>query len=147
MRYSPPKLEFPRIILPTAIAHYPSKHATHANTNKTPFHKLARINSNTHSNATSGMGLPKCFWGSFVCMAQNPSENSKPFCRLRFGRGLVVHPLSNGEWLRDIQHSMSMALDARYYYKMWQLFYYKMRQYFSTQCDRSLLQNATVCLR
>ena len=47
--------------------------------------------------------------------------------------------------LTDIQRSMSMLLDTRFhiwlimtlYYKMWQLFYYKMRQKF-------ILQNATV---
>ena len=76
-------------------------------------------------------------------MAQNPSENSKPFCRLRFGRGLVVPPLSNGEWLRDIQHSMSMALDARFHIRFIVAVYYKMRQILLQNVTAILLQNAT----
>ena len=79
------------------------------------------------------LSLSKCFWGSFVNRTQNSSENSKPFWRLRF------------EGWRDIQHSVSMVLDMRFYiwfimtecdkyYKMQQLFYYKMLQKFITSC-------------
>ena len=42
------------------------------------------------------LGLPKCFQGSFVNRTQNSKENFKPFWRVLFGRGSVIHPLSNG---------------------------------------------------
>ena len=88
---------------------------------------------------------------SFVNNTQNSNENYKPFWRLPFGRGSVVCPPSTGEWLRNIQHSLRMLLNARfhiwfimtlyyncdrYYYKMRQLFCYKMRQKFITKCVR-----------
>ena len=38
-----------------------------------------------------------------------------PLWRLRFGRGSLVRPHSNGEGLRDIQHGMSMVLDTRFH--------------------------------
>ena len=47
--------------------------------------------------------------------SHNSSENSRPFWRLRFRRGSAVRPPSNGEGLRDIQHSMSMVLDTRFH--------------------------------
>ena len=89
------------------------------------------------------LSLPKRFKGNFVNNTQNSSENSKPFWRLRFGRGLVVCPPSNGEGLRDIHHSMSMALDTKFH--TWFIMTHiitKCDSYFITKCDRSLLQNA-----
>ena len=95
--------------------------------------------------------LPIYFSGIFINRTQNSSENLKRFWRLRFGRRSVVRPPSNGEGLRNIQHSMNMLLDTgfhiwfvvtvitkcdRYYYKMRQLFYYKMRQKCITKCVR-----------
>ena len=47
----------------------------------------------------------------FVKKTQNSNESSKPFWRLRSGRGSDVHCPSNGEGLRDIQNSMSMVLE------------------------------------
>ena len=109
------------------------------------------------------LSLPKCFSGSFVNRTQNSSKSSKPLQGLRFERWPVVHPPSNSEGLRDIQHSMSMVLYTRFifdsliwqfitkydrcYYKMRQLSYYKMRQKFITICVRFLLQKATVLLQ
>ena len=107
--------------------------------------------------------LPKCFYGGFFKMIQNSSKHYKPFWRLRFGRGSVVRPPSNGQGLRDIQHSMSMVLDKRFhiwlilthFYKIQQIllknagavtevtiaaieFYYKMRQAFWYKMQQSL---------
>ena len=88
---------------------------------------------------------------------QKPCKNSKQFWRLHLGRESVVHPSSNGEGLRDIQHSTSMVLTRgfifdslrpfitkchRYYCKMLQLFYYKMRPEFFTKCVR---YSITIC--
>ena len=85
---------------------------------------------------------------------------SKPFWRLHFGRGSDIHPPSNVEALRDIQHSMSMVLATRFYiwfimtlitkrdrhyYKMRQLFYYKIRQFCYKM--RQLLQGTTILLQ
>ena len=78
-----------------------------------------------------------------------------PFWRLRFGRGSVVHPRSNGEGLRNIQYITSMVL-ARHevsyliHYdsllqKIRQIFYYKMRQFYYKM--RQLLQNEVVLLQ
>ena len=67
-----------------------------------------------------------------------------------FGRGSVVRRCSNGEGLRNTQHSLSIVPGMRYhrwfivtaitkyhyYYKMWQLFYYKMQQKFITKSIR-----------
>ena len=115
------------------------------------------------------LSLPKFFWGNILNKTKNSSKNSKPFWRMRFGRGSVVHPPSNGKGLRSIQNSMSMVLDTSFhiwfimtvYYEMRQLFYYKMRwnfitkcvRFFVTKCDsfiykmRQLLQNATILLQ
>ena len=84
--------------------------------------------------------------GIFIDRIRNWSENSKPFWRQRFGRRLVVCPPSNAKRLRDIQHSMSMVIDTRFhiwfimtillqdatevYYKMHQVLYYKMWQFY-----------------
>ena len=67
-----------------------------------------------------------------------------------FGRGSVVHRPSNGEGLRNIQHSVSIVRGTRYhrwfimtavtkyqyYNKMRRLFYHKMQQKFITKCIR-----------
>ena len=82
----------------------------------------------------------------FVNKTQNSSENSKPFWRLRFGRGLVVRPPFNGEGLRDIQHGMSMIIDTRFQIRFIMTVYYKMRQiYYKNRKD--LLQNAFYKMR
>ena len=89
----------------------------------------------------------------FLYKTQNSSENSRPFWRLRFGKGSVIRQSSNGEGLRGIQHSMSMVLDTRFhiwfimklYYKMRQVVYYKMRQCYYKM--RQLLQIATILLQ
>ena len=83
-------------------------------------------------------------------------ENPKLFWRLYLGRGSVVHPPSKGERLSDIQHNMSMVIDTRFhiwftmtvYYKIQQLFYYKMRhnfiakwvRFFITKCDSFIIK-------
>ena len=55
------------------------------------------------------------------------------------GERQFVRPPSNGEGLRDIEHSMSMVIDTSLTFdSLWQ---------FITKCDRSLLQNATKCDR
>ena len=46
-----------------------------------------------------------------VKITQNSGKILKAFCRLRLGRGLAVHALSNGAELRDIQYSMNMVRD------------------------------------
>ena len=79
--------------------------------------------------------LLKCFEVSFVNRTQNLSKNSKPFWRIRFGRGSVVRPPSNGDGIRDIQHSMSMV-DTRLHVWFIMTVYYKMRQKFITKCVR-----------
>ena len=91
------------------------------------------------------------FLRKFVNRTQNSSKKSKPFWKLRFGRESVVHRPFNDGRLKDIQYSISMALDTSFHIwfimalhcKMWQLFYYKMRQtfitkrisFFITKCD------------
>ena len=94
--------------------------------------------------------LPIYFSGIFVNRTQNSSENSKRFWRLRFGRRSVVRPPSNGEGLRNIQHSMNMLLDTGFIFdSLWQLLQNatdiitKCDNYFITKCDRSVLQNAS----
>ena len=87
--------------------------------------------------------LLKCFWGSFVNSTQNSSENSKPFWILRFGRGSVVRPPSNGERLRDIQYSMSMVVDTRFHTWFIMTVYYKMQKIILQNATAILLQNAT----
>ena len=89
-------------------------------------------------------------------MLTGPKNHTKfPFWRLRFGKESAVRHPSNGEGLTDIQHSMSMfsylihydtllqnATDfvknataillqnvTEVYYKMRQVFYYKMQQF------------------
>ena len=84
------------------------------------------------------LSLLKCFWGRFVNRTQNSSKNFTPFWRLRFGRGSLVRPPSNGEELRDIQHIMSMVLDTRFDIWLIMTVNYKMRQI--------LVKNATAIL-
>ena len=98
------------------------------------------------------LSLPKCFLGSFVNKTQNSSKTSKPFWRLRFGRGSVVRPPFNGEELRDrgfifdsLWHFITKC--NRYYYKIRQLLYYRMQQKFITKYVNFLLQNATLLLQ
>ena len=93
------------------------------------------------------LSLPKCFWGCFVNKTKNSSENSKPFCRLDFGRRSVVRPPSNGEGLRDIQHSMSMALDMRFHIWFIMTVCYKMRLILLQNTTAILLQNTTSLLQ
>ena len=78
------------------------------------------------------------FWGSSANRTQNSRENSKPFWRLRLGRGSVGRPISNGEGFRGIQHSVSTVLNTRFHIWFIMRLYYKMRQI--------LLQNATIIL-
>ena len=80
---------------------------------------------------------------NFVSMVQISGENSKPFWRLRLGRGSVEHPLSNGEEFRDIQHSMITALDPGFHIWFIMALYYKMRQILLQNATAILLQNAT----
>ena len=47
------------------------------------------------------LGQPKCFQGSLVNRTQNSKEHFKPFWRVIFGRGSVIHPLSYGVGLMD----------------------------------------------
>ena len=63
--------------------------------------------------------------------------------RLCFGRGSVVRPHSNGKWLRDIQHSMSMTLDTRFHIWFIMEVYYKMREILLQNVTIILLQNAS----
>ena len=97
------------------------------------------------------LSLPKCFSGSFVNRTQNSSKSSKPLQWLHFERWSVVHPPSNGDGLRDIQHSMSMVLYTRFIFDslIWQFItkydrcYYKCDSFLITKCDKSLLQYAS----
>ena len=90
------------------------------------------------------LSLPKYFQGGFVNRIQNSSKNLKPFWRLRFGTGSVVHPPSNGESLRDIHHpSMSMVLSMRFHIWFIMTVYYKMWQILLPNATAILLQNAT----
>ena len=76
-------------------------------------------------------------------MSQNSGQNSKPFWRLRVGKGSFVHPPSNGEGLRDIQHSISRILDQNFYIGLIMTLYYKTRQILLQIATAILLQNAT----
>ena len=58
-------------------------------------------------------------------------------------RGLVEHPLSNGEGFRDIQHSMRTELDPEFHIWFIMVLYYKMRQILLQNASAILLQNAT----
>ena len=60
-----------------------------------------------------------------------------------FGRGPVVSPPSDGEGLRDIQHSMRMVLDTRFHIWFIVTLYYKMRQILLENATTILLENAT----
>ena len=79
----------------------------------------------------------------FVNRTQNSSENSKPLWKLRFERGSIVRPLSNGDGLWDIQHSMSMVLDTGFHIWFVMTVYYKMRQILLQNAIAMLLQNAS----
>ena len=78
----------------------------------------------------------KMFLRKFRNRTQNSSKNAKLFWRLRFERGSVVRPLSNGEGLRDMQHSINMV------FKLLAV-YYKMRLILLQNTTAILLQNAT----
>ena len=88
----------------------------------------------------------------FCKQDQNSRENSKSFWRWHLWRESVECLLSNGEGFKDIQHSMSTVLELGFhmwfimtiYYKIQQLFYFKMRQKFITGF---LLENVTVLLQ
>ena len=95
------------------------------------------------------LSLPKWFKGSLLTRFKNSSKNFKPFWKLHFERGSVIHP----------QHSMSMVLSTRfhiwllwhfitkcdrYYHKMRQIFYYKMRQKFITKWVRFFILKCNI---
>ena len=107
------------------------------------FYMESYIGRRVFITADFKLSLPKCFWGSFVNSTQNSSQNSNLFWRLCFGRRPVAHPPSNGEGLRDIQHSMSMVLDTRFHIWFIMTLYYKMRQILLQNATAILLQNAT----
>ena len=115
--------------------------------------------------------VSKCFEGSFVNRAQISSENYKSFFILKFmlrEKGATIHLPSNEKGLRNIGHSMNVVLVTwksilestkvtlsyfvhydtfitkcnRYYYKMRQPFYFKIRHKFIT--TKVLLQKSTV---
>ena len=69
-------------------------------------------------------------------------QNSEPFWRLRLGRGSVEHPLSNNEGFRDIQDSMSTALDSGFHISFIMALHYKMGQMLLQNAASILLQNA-----
>ena len=83
------------------------------------------------------------FLRKFANRTQNSSENSKPFWRLRLGRGSVERPPSNGERFRDIHHSMGTVLDPGFYIWFTMTLYYKMRPILLQNATAILLQNAT----
>ena len=74
---------------------------------------------------------------------QNSCQSSKLLWRLRLRRGSAVPPTSNGEGLRNIQHSMSIVLDMRFYIWFILTIYYKMRQVLWQNATAILLQNVT----
>ena len=76
-------------------------------------------------------------------MSQNSGQNSKPFWRLRVGKGSFVHHPSNGEGLRDIQHSISRILDKNFYVWFIMTLYCKTRQILLQIATAILLQNAS----
>ena len=76
-------------------------------------------------------------------MSQNSGQNSKPFWRLRVGKGSFVHHPSVGEGLRDIQHSISRILDKNFYVWFIMTLYCKTRQILLQIATAILLQNAT----
>ena len=94
---------------------------------------------------TAGFKLSpsKYFEGSFVNRTQNSSKNSKPFWRLCVGRGSAVHPPSNVEGLRDIQHSINRILDTRFYIWFIRTRFYKTWQILLQNVTAILLENAT----
>ena len=79
--------------------------------------------------------LPKIF--SLAC------KSSKPFGRLCLGRGSFEHHLSNSKGIRDIQDSMSTALDPGFHISFIMALYYKMRQMLLQNAAAILLQNET----
>ena len=89
------------------------------------------------------LSLSKYLSGNFVNRTWNLSKNLKPFRRLCFGRGSVVLLSSNGEGLRDIQHSKNMVLDTRFPIWFIVTFYYKIQQILLQIATAILLQNAT----
>ena len=76
-------------------------------------------------------------------MIQKSSENSKPLWKLRFERGSVVQPPSNGKELRDTEHSMSTVLDTGFNIWFIMTLYYKIWQMLLQNGTTILLQNAT----
>ena len=76
-------------------------------------------------------------------MIQKSSENSKPLWKLRFERGSVVQPPSNGKELRDTEHSTSTVLETGFNIWFIMTLYYKIWQMLLQNGTTILLQNAT----